>query len=175
MAVPSLAQHFQILAQYNRIANEKLYAACALLSDVEYRQSRSGSFGSIRALLNHILLGDRIWMERFTTTHPAITPPLGGILYDDFAELRRAREAEDARIEEFMAELPDDFFSREIRYTNNQGIACADPAPFIAAHLFNHQTHHRGQVHVLLSQTNVRPPGLDLHRAIRPTRAAASE
>ena len=72
-------------------------------------------------------------------------------------------------------EAPGDFFSREILYTNNQGVECADPAPFIAAHLFNHQTHHRGQVHVLLSQTNVPPPGLDLHRALRPTRAAASE
>ena len=79
------------MAHYNRIANEKLYGACAQLSDVEYRQARAGSFGSIHALLNHILLGDRIWMERFTTTSPTITPPLGGILYDDFAELRRAR------------------------------------------------------------------------------------
>ncbi len=167
MASHSIARHFQTMAQYNRIANEKLYAACAQLSDVEYRRTRAGSFGSIHALLNHILLGDRIWMERFTTTEPAITPPLDGILYHDFADLRRAREAEDARIEAFMT-APGDFFSREIGYTNNAGVPCADPAPLLAAHLFNHQTHHRGQVHVMLSQTNEPPPGLDLHRAIRP-------
>ena len=59
------ATHFQMLALYNRIANERLYATCTQLSDAEYRKPRPGSFGSIHGLLNHILLGDRRWMGLF--------------------------------------------------------------------------------------------------------------
>src|SRR3954470_24426166 len=93
--------HFRTLARYNRIANERLYAACAQLSDEEYRKQRKGSFGSIHALLNHILLGDRIWLSRFEGGG-ATTPPLNTLLYDDFAALREARVKEDQRIESFF-------------------------------------------------------------------------
>ena len=58
----NLVAHFQMLAQYNRIANERLFAKCAQLNDVEYRKQRAGSFGSIHGLLNHILLGNRRWL-----------------------------------------------------------------------------------------------------------------
>src|SRR5687768_4982246 len=84
-----LTTHFQLLARYNRIANERLFAACAQLDDAEYRKHRAGSFGSIHGLLNHILLGDRRWMGLFengervtrlstrfcTTTLPACEVP----------------------------------------------------------------------------------------------------
>jgi len=82
-----LVTHFQMLARYNRIANERLIAVCALLDDAEYRQHRAGSFGSIHGLLNHILLGDRRWMALFERGDRA-TPPLNQILYDDFLSLR---------------------------------------------------------------------------------------
>jgi uncharacterized damage-inducible protein DinB len=159
--------HFRTLARYNRIANERLYAACAQLSDEEYRKQRKGSFGSIHALLNHILLGDRIWMSRFEGGG-ATTPPLNTVLYDDFASLKSAREAEDARIEAFFTKAPADFDWRELRYTNSRGVPYVDRAGDAAAHFFNHQTHHRGQVHVMLAQTEVAPPSLDLHRIINP-------
>src|SRR5579883_3600400 len=96
------AGHFRILARYNTIANQRLYEACSQLDDSEYRQSRKGSFGSIHALLNHILLGDRIWMSRFEGGGRT-TPPLATILYDEFPALREARVEEDARIERFFA------------------------------------------------------------------------
>ena len=80
---------FRMLARYNRIANERLYEQCANLDPVEYRRERRGSFGSIHALLNHILLGDRIWMSRFAGGG-STTPPLNSILYDTFAELQRS-------------------------------------------------------------------------------------
>ena len=104
-----LSSHFQMLARYNRIANERLYEKCSALSDSEYRMSRAGSFGSIHALLNHILLGDRIWMSRFEGGGQA-TPPLNTVLYEDFSELRDARAAEDARIESFLVFLSPRFF-----------------------------------------------------------------
>jgi uncharacterized damage-inducible protein DinB len=167
MGSEGLIQHFQTLARYNTIANQRLYAVCATLSDLEYRKERFGSFGSIHRTLNHILLGDRVWMERFEGAETR-TPPLGMILYDDFESLRTAREHEDARIEIFMNALTPDLLDREIHYVNSAGLAFADPAPLVMDHLFNHQTHHRGQAHTMLSHAGVQPPSLDMHRAIKP-------
>jgi uncharacterized damage-inducible protein DinB len=161
------ASHFQLLARYNRIANERLYATCAQLNDVEYRKQRPGSFGSIHGLLNHILLGDRRWMGLFENGQ-RVTPPLNQILFDDFPSLRSARVREDARIESFFSNLALDFWYRSFQYTNNHGKDYVETAQVACSHLFNHQTHHRGQVHVMLSQTQVAPPALDLHRIINP-------
>ena len=161
-----LASHFRMLARYNRIANERLYATCANLEDAEYRKQRPGSFGSIHALLNHILLGDRIWLARFVGDRYA--PPLATILYHNFAELRLAREEEDARIERFFEGVDAGFFARRIDYVNSEGKAYQDAAAAVVAHLFNHQTHHRGQVHVMLSQAGAPLPSLDMHRILNP-------
>jgi uncharacterized damage-inducible protein DinB len=161
------ASHFQMFARYNRIANERLYATCAQLNDAEYRKQRPGSFGSVHGLLNHILLGDRRWMGLFENGQ-RVTPQLNQILYDDFPSLRSARVREDARIESFFSNLDIGFWDRSFQYTNNQGKDYVETAQVACSHLFNHQTHHRGQVHVMLSQTQVAPPALDLHRIINP-------
>jgi uncharacterized damage-inducible protein DinB len=162
-----LVDHFQVLARYNRLANERLYAACAQLDDAGYRQQRAGSFGSIHGLLNHVLLGDRRWMGLFEYDERA-TPPLGQILYGDFPSLRDARGREDARIESFFATLDATFWEKSFAYANNQGRDYVETAHVACSHLFNHQTHHRGQVHVMLSQTSISPPSLDLHRMLNP-------
>jgi uncharacterized damage-inducible protein DinB len=162
-----MVRHSQTLAYYNRIANERLYEACAQLSDDEYRKPRAGSFGSIHALLNHVLLGDTIWLSRFEGGG-ATTPALNTVLHDEFPALRAARAAHDARIEAFFANLTDDALSRSFAYVNNQGKNYVERAPVAFAHFFNHQTHHRGQVTVMLSQTTVKPPSLDLHRIVNP-------
>ena len=97
-----------------------------------------------------------------------VTPPLNQILYDDFAALRSARAREDDRIESFFSDLDVAFWGRSFPYTNNQGKDYLETAHVACSHLFNHQTHHRGQVHVMLSQAEVAPPSLDLHRIINP-------
>ena len=158
---------FRMFARYNRVANERVYDACGQLDPVEYRRSRAGSFGSIHALLNHVLLGDRIWMSRFAGGG-STTPPLNSILFDEFAELRAARVAQDASIEAFFATADESFLARRLAYANSLGKDCLDPAPAAVLHFFNHQTHHRGQVHVMLSQTDVKPPSLDMHRILNP-------
>jgi uncharacterized damage-inducible protein DinB len=163
----TLADHFQTLARYNKLANQRLYDRCAELTETEYRKQRQGSFGSIHGLLNHILLGDRIWMARFEGGGHA-TPRLNTILFEDFAALRLAREEEDARIEAFFAALKPDNADGSFVYVNNAGKSYVESAPVAYSHFFNHQTHHRGQVHVMLSQTPVVPPSLDLHRIINP-------
>jgi uncharacterized damage-inducible protein DinB len=161
-----LVTHFQVLSRYNRMANERLFAKCAQLGDAEYRKCRAGSFGSIHGLLNHILLGDRRWLGLFESGQ-RLTPPLNQILYDDFSDLQNGRMREDARIEVF-AQLDATFWRRSFAYTNNQGKDYLETAHVACTHLFNHQTHHRGQVHVMLSQTPVAPPALDFHRIINP-------
>jgi uncharacterized damage-inducible protein DinB len=163
----NLVTHFQMLARYNRIANERLFAKCAQLDDAEYRKRRAGSFGSIHGLLNHILLGDRRWMGLFESGE-RVTPPLDQILYDDFPGLQIARAREDSRIEAFFAGIDAAFWTQSFAYMNNQGKDYVETAHVACSHLFNHQTHHRGQVHVWLSQTPVPPPSLDLHRIVNP-------
>lgn len=158
---------FRMLARYNRIANQTLYEKCAELDRSEYRRTRCGSFGSIHALLNHMLLGDRIWMSRFMGGG-ATTPPLDTVLFENFEDLSAARIEQDASIETFFEQAQEDFFGKPLRYTNSRGKECVDMPPFAVLHFFNHQTHHRGQVHVMLSQTAVKPPSLDLHRILNP-------
>lgn len=162
-----LITHFQLLAEYNTLANQKLYAACAKLTDAERKQTRPAFFKSIHGTLNHILVGDRIWCDRFEGKTVTSTG-LNTVLYEDFEHLWQARVTADRRISIFMATLTDDFFGKVVHYRNHQGNSHHDPVTLLLAHLFNHQTHHRGQVHDLLSQTPISPPSLDMHRLICP-------
>ncbi len=124
-----------MLSRYNRVANERLFAKCVQLHDVEYRKRRAGSFGSFHGLLNHILLGDRRWLGLFESGERA-TSPLNQILYDDFSDLRSGRTREDARIEAFFARLDATFWSRSFAYTNNQGKDYWETAHVACTHLF---------------------------------------
>jgi len=163
----ALVRNFRMLARYNALANRRLYEACAHLPDAERKRRRPAFFGSIHGTLNHLMVGDRIWLARFAGEEASSTN-LDAILYEDFGELREAREEEDSRIEAFAAGLDERFLKGTIRYVNNDGRTLEDPVELLVAHFFNHQTHHRGQVHDMLTQTEVPPPVLDLHRVIRP-------
>ena len=162
-----LVTHFRMLGGYNRLANERLYAACAGLSEAERTKDRGVFFGSIHGTLNHILVGDRIWMTRFEGGEAPSTN-LDAILYEDFDALREARVAEDARIEAYTGSLTVESLGGTIPYVNNEGREYADPLSVLLAHVFNHQTHHRGQVTAMLSQTDVDYPVLDMHRVLIP-------
>ena len=162
-----LLKWFRQLARYNSIANGRVYDACGLLPEAEYRRTRVVSFGSIHALLNHLLLGDRIWMSRFEGGG-ATTPPLNTVLHEDFAALREARVREDARIEQFFETVREDWLAQPIVYVNSKGVEYREDSAAAAGHFFNHQTHHRGQLHVLLAQAGVAAPSLDLHRILNP-------
>jgi uncharacterized damage-inducible protein DinB len=117
--------------------------------------------------LNHILLGNGIWTSRFDGGGKT-TPPLNTILHDEFAALRSARVEKDARIEAFFGGVAPEFLTSKLRYVNSRGVDRSDDAGMAVAHFFNHQTHHRGQVHVMLAQTAVAAPSLDLHWLISP-------
>lgn len=161
-----LIAHFQMMARYNRLANERLYDCCARLSDAERKKDRQAFFKSIHATLNHIMVGDRNWMTRFEGGTVS-SAHLDAILYDDFDELRAARVREDARIERFAAGLSEEFLAGEIAYHTHEGKPSRNPTRMLLAHLFNHETHHRGQVHDMLSQAGIATPVLDLPRVIQ--------
>jgi uncharacterized damage-inducible protein DinB len=98
----------------------------------------------------------------------ATTPPLDTILFENFENLRSARMEQDAGIEAFFEQAKDDFLERSLQYVNSRGKECVETPAVAVLHFFNHQTHHRGQVHVMLSQTEIKPPSLDLHRILNP-------
>ncbi len=118
------------------------------------------------------MVGDRIWLARFSGEEVPSTN-LDAILYEDFGELWEARASEDARIEAFTSHLDEGFLKGTIRYTNNEGKTYEDPVVLLVAHFFNHQTHHRGQVHCLLTGLTGRAPSLDLTRFQRESGWAA--
>ncbi|MGH6962639.1 MAG: DinB family protein [Dongiaceae bacterium] len=163
------SSYFHRFGRYNAWADRRLYEACAALSPADYRAQRPFFFGSIRATLNHILVGDRVWMGRFEGV-PSGVERLDEILYDEFADLRAARETEDARIRGFVSGLSDDALAGTLRYRNMAGESHETPLAWTLAHFFNHQTHHRGQVHGMLSGTPVAPPSLDLIYFLRQDR-----
>lgn len=153
--------HFQTMARYNRWANSRLYDACGMLPDAGYRAPRQAYFGSIHATLNHILVGDRAWLGRIEDVDSGITA-LDQMLYESFEALRDAREQEDERIMALADRLDAAKLESVLRYRNMAGEAQQTPLRWVLTHFFNHQTHHRGQVHDMLSQTEVSPPPLDL-------------
>jgi uncharacterized damage-inducible protein DinB len=153
--------HFRTLARYNQWANRRLYGACAQLDDAEYRKRRPAFFGSIHGTLNHLLVGDRVWLGRIEHV-PSGIERLDQILYDDFAALRAAREAEDRRIIALVDRLDAAALAETLDYANMAGTPQRTRLDWVLTHVFNHETHHRGQAHGLLSQTAVAPPPLDL-------------
>lgn len=155
------ADALRTLARYNRFANDRLYDAIAQLPDAERKADRGAFFRSIHATLNHILVGDRIWMARFTGKPQPYTR-LDIQPFEDFGMLRAARREEDAGIEQFFATVSPAFLERSLRWKSLAGADFEKPVAITALHLFNHQTHHRGQVHDLLCQAGRRDVVLDL-------------
>jgi uncharacterized damage-inducible protein DinB len=153
--------YFQRLARYNAWANRRLYEACGSLSREDYVAPRPSFFGSIHRTLNHLLVGDRLWMSRFEGVPHGLSS-LDQVLHDDFAALRAARVKEDDRIRRWADRLDDRVLDGDLEYRNMAGEAKRTALRWAIAHFFNHQTHHRGQAHCLLSGTPAAPPPLDL-------------
>jgi uncharacterized damage-inducible protein DinB len=153
---------FRMFAGYNAWANHRLHAACALLDEADYKLERGAFFGSIHGTLNHLMVTDRMWLARL---RGEALPPHGldAVIFHDLATLREARVHEDAGLSAYVAGLTDEALAGEFRWTRMaDGAVVVQPLWAALAHVFNHQTHHRGQVHGLLSQAGADPPSLDL-------------
>jgi uncharacterized damage-inducible protein DinB len=157
-----LAGHYRMFGRYNHWANRCLFDAAGRLSADQYRADRGAFFKSVHGTLNHLLVTDRVWLRRFTGEGDAPSR-LDAILYETFDELRAAREAEDKRIVVFVYGLDETRLAGTFKYRR-----VSSPQEFeqqlapALAHWFNHQTHHRGQVHALLTGLVGEAPELDL-------------
>jgi uncharacterized damage-inducible protein DinB len=158
----TLAAHYRMFGHYNAWANQRLYAAAAQLTSEQYVADRGAFFKSVHGTLNHLLATDRIWLQRFTGAGEAPTS-LDAILFETFEGLAAARAAEDRRILDFVDGLDEARIGATIKYRR-----VSSPQQFeqllapALAHWFNHQTHHRGQVHALLTGLVGTAPELDL-------------
>jgi len=150
-------EHFALMADYNAWANTRLYRMAADLSDEQYRRDVSAYFKSLHGTLNHLLVADRIWLSRLTGTGVAPTR-LNAILFEGLAELTEARRAEDERLVAFVDSLTDAQLEATLEYRMMNGSAQKQQRRLVLAHLFNHQTHHRGQAHSILTALGVKEP-----------------
>ncbi|MFW5661399.1 MAG: DinB family protein [Oceanicaulis sp.] len=157
-----MQEHFKRFAAYNAWANARLYDAATALTDFERKREIKGYFGSLNGTLNHLIVADRIWLHRLTGEGDA-PARLDETLFTGFKELRDAREAEDRRLSDYVAGLSAEDCERTVDYKNTRGEPKTLAVKVILAHLFNHQTHHRGQATHMLRQLGVaEPPSLDL-------------
>jgi len=155
-----------LLSHYNRLMNERLYAATAKMPEALQREDRGAFFGSVIGTLNHILIGDILWLKRFAR-HPsgyrtlepvlAMDDPtsLREIRFVDWAELQAARDRMDQMIVDWCSEVREEDLARPLAYRDFAGRPHRKNLGGLALHLFLHQIHHRGQVTTLLSQASI--------------------
>lgn len=146
--------------------NKRLYASAALLPTEVLNKDQKAYFKSILGTLNHIMVGDIIWLKRFAT-HPssneslsyitqlAIPKCLDASVFNELNELRKERKIIDRLIIEWIAGLSEEHVNECISYTNMAGVVFNKPFTSLINHLFLHQAHHRGQATTLLSQSGV--------------------
>lgn len=157
-----MTAHFRMLAEYNRRANDRVYDACATLPPTSLSEPSAAPYSTILGLLEHLLASDDVWLSRFEGDVQAQ-------LNDDHPErgldeLRAARLAMDERLEAFTNSLTPQRLGETFRYRNSRGEQLAVPIQLLINHMFNHQTHHRGQLQVLLRRAGAMGVSLDLAR-----------
>lgn len=175
----SPASHLQLLARYNQWMNRKLLASAAELPVEAITLNRGAFFGSILGTLNHLAVGDTIWLNRFaqhaacsTTLRPVTERPqpkaLDEAMFADLGSLRAYREWLDELIIQFTASLSDEVLASNLSYSNTKGVRSTRNLHALLVHFFNHQTHHRGQLTTLLFQAGIDPGTTDLLALIPP-------
>lgn len=157
-----MKQNFRMMAAYNKWANGRVYDAAEALTPDEFERDVGAFFKSMSGTLNHLLVTDRIWMHRFTGSGDA-PRRLDATIETSLPALRTLREAEDARIVDWVDTLDEEALAGRFTYVTATDMRTISQrlAPALA-HLFNHETHHRGHVHMILSVLGKEPPVLDL-------------
>ena len=161
-----LLKHIALLARYNEWMNANLYESAASLTPGQLAEPRGAFFGSILGTLNHIMVGDIVWLKRLGT-HPsahrslepvrqlARPPSLEHILHPDLPRLTEERRKLDTTIVAWAAELTLPDLDYVLEYRNMKGVPMRKLFGSLVLNLFNHQTHHRGQATTLLSQAGL--------------------
>ncbi len=144
--------YFQTLSRYNRWMNENLYNVCSAMPDELRREDKGAWFKSVHGTLNHLLLCDRLWLGRFThQPYPAYA--LDQELFHDWDEMKAERAQTDDAIDAWLASVDDEQLKQPLTFTAiSQPMERTIVLWVLVAHLFNHQTHHRGQITTLMEQ-----------------------
>lgn len=154
--------YYQLMARYNQWINRSLYGVCAQIDDGQRKADRGAFFKSIHSTLNHILWGDRMWLARFgAATVPPV--PLGEDWYTDFTDLQSEREKTDTLLIDWTNGLNDAVLLEIVEFTSaSDAKTRRAPRWIFAVQMFNHQTHHRGQVTTLVKQLGYDPGVTDI-------------
>jgi uncharacterized damage-inducible protein DinB len=154
------------MARYNRWQNVSLYEAADTLSDAARRADRGAFFKSIHGTLNHVLWADVIWLSRIAEgSAPSCGIAASASYVDHWDALKRERAACDARLIQWAEGLDADALAGELTWRPASAVGDATvtkPRWLVIAHIFNHQTHHRGQAHALLTAAGAKPQATDL-------------
>lgn len=152
------------MAAYNREMNRRLYAAAGRLPAAERRRERGAFWGSIHGTFSHLLWADQIWMSRFDGWAPPVVPSKQSAdLIADFAALSAEREAADAKIEAWANRIDEAWLAADqVWFSGAAGRELSMPRGLLMMHLFNHQTHHRGQAHAMLTAADETTGDTDL-------------
>lgn len=152
------------MARYNHWQNGSLIAAASTLTDAQRREDHGAFFGSIHATFSHLLWADKLWMSRFAD----LEPPGGGItdsttLFDAWDALISERQNFDRTIADWAAQLDPEWLQRELTWWSAAAKReLRRPLSLLLTHFFNHQTHHRGQIHAMLTAAGAKPGDTDL-------------
>jgi uncharacterized damage-inducible protein DinB len=176
----SLLKQFELLGEYNQLMNQRLYESASKLPSEILKENKGAYFKSLLGTLNHLLVGDIIWLSRFATNPSSkdalsyfanIEKPqsLSMELYSELSELKIEREKIDKLIIVWLNSLSNEDLSSKIKYTNMKGVSFQKEFASLINHLFLHQVHHRGQATTLLSQLNVDFGETDLIEIIKNT------
>ncbi|EJN06234.1 DinB family protein [Phyllobacterium sp. YR531] len=155
-----MKKHFLRLAHYNQWANRQIYNAAGLLDKDDYFADRRAYFKSMHGTLNHLLAVDKLWFGRFTGDLYAL-PSYDVILHDNFHELQAVRAAFDDHIIAVVEAINEADIVAPFRWIMINGEPYTSTLDRCLTQIFNHQTHHRGQAHTLLSQLTGDAPALD--------------
>lgn len=162
----SLSENLTLLADYNAAMNQRMYDAAAQLPEEELLADRRAFFGSILGTLNHLVVGDTLWLQRFAH-HPAnfaaLAPmrampaptALSQMQFYELSHWHPHRKELDAIISAWVREVREEHLAHVLEYTNTKGVVARKRMSSLVLHFFNHQTHHRGQVTTMLSQAGI--------------------
>jgi uncharacterized damage-inducible protein DinB len=166
------AEDFRLLYDYNSWANHRTLDACAQLSDEQFTRDMGSSFRSVRDTLVHVMLVERLWLERWHGRSPNSFAPAS-----DFPRLESVRAhwaAIDSDLLDYIASLTPEEVQRVVHHTTTAGVPQAAPLWQMLQHSANHGTYHRGQVTILLRQLGAKAVGTDLITFYRERAAQAA-
>lgn len=165
LGIPMISvDHVRVMARYNAWQNRSLITAADALTDAARREDRGAYFRSIHGTLSHLLWGDRMWLSRFEgAERREASIPESPALFSDWQELKAKRAEFDARLEGWAGGLdPSWLYGDLVWYSGATKAERRAPRWFLVTHFFNHQTHHRGQVHAMLTAGGAKPEDTDL-------------